>query len=78
MRTATLILALGLATAGCAPRLAGANAVGGIIQRSGSIGTDRAFALAKEHCGRYGKIYEITNQDILTNTWRFECVEPQG
>ena len=63
-----------LAVAGCAPRLNFANEAGGVINRTGSIGSDRAYQLAEKHCAQYGKIARISGRDVLTNTMRFDCV----
>lgn len=72
MRTIALLVALALA--GCAPRLTFANEAGGVVNRTGSIGSDRAYALAADHCARFGKIVRISGRDVLTNTMRFDCV----
>jgi len=40
------------------------------------MGNDRAYALANEHCAKFGKIPKITGRDILTNKLRFDCVAP--
>lgn len=72
MRMIPLVLVLALA--GCAPKLTFANAAGGVINKTGSIGNDRAYALASEHCAEFGKVARITGRDLLTNTMRFECV----
>lgn len=68
------ILAAAILIAACAPRLVGGNSAGGMIHRSGSVGTDRAIALSEQHCAKHGKVARITNTNQLTNTWRFECV----
>ena len=72
MRLIPLLLLCALTA--CAPRLSFANEAGGVINRSGSIGTDRAYALATDHCAKLGKISRIAGRDILTNTMRFDCV----
>lgn len=68
------ILAAAVLLSACAPRLSFSNEAGGVIHRSGSMGTDRAHALAVDHCARFGKIARFTDRDILTNTMQFECV----
>ena len=73
MKQITPLLAI-LAIAACAPRLSFANEAGGVINKTGSMGNDRAYALATGHCSKYGKIAKITDRDILTNTMRFDCV----
>ena len=60
--------------ASCAPRLVFANEAGGVVKRTGSLGSDRAYALAENHCKQYGKIARIAGRDILTNSIRFDCV----
>lgn len=72
MRTIPLLLAIALAS--CAPRLDFANEAGGVINKTGSMGSDRAYALASDHCAKSGKIARITGRDVLTNTMRFDCV----
>ncbi len=69
----TLLLAM-LALAGCAPRLAFSNEAGGVINRTGSLGNDRAYALAENHCQQFGKVARIAGRNLLTNTQRFDCV----
>lgn len=71
-----LLLALTLALGGCAPRMAFSNEAGGVIDRKGSMGNDRAYAMAERQCAKYGKAARITGRDLLTNTMRFECVAP--
>jgi len=72
MRTIPLLLVIALA--GCAPRLNFANEAGGVIHKTGSMGNDRAYTLATDHCAKFGKVARITGRDVLTNTMRFECV----
>jgi hypothetical protein len=72
MRIALAVLALVVAS--CAPKLNFANEAGGVINRTGSLGNDRAYALAEQHCAKFGKAARITSRDILTNTMRFDCV----
>ena len=69
-----LIIALPLILSACAPHLAFANQAGGVISKTGSLGNDRAYALATDNCAKYGKVAKITDRDILTNTIRFDCV----
>jgi len=66
---------LALALSGCAPRLSFANEAGGVINKSGSLGSDRAYAMMTDHCQKFGKIPRISSRDILTNTIRFDCVK---
>ena len=68
---------LSLALAACAPRLQFANEAGGVINKTGSLGNDRAYALATDNCEKYGKIARITERDVLSNTITFECVAKQ-
>lgn len=72
MRIIALLLVVALT--GCAPRLSFANEAGGVVNKSGSMGNDRAYALANDHCATFGKIARITSQDVLMNTMRFDCV----
>lgn len=72
MRIMGLLLTLALCA--CAPRLDFANEAGGVINRTGSIGSDRAYKLAEDHCQQYGKIARISGRDVLTNTMRFDCI----
>ena len=72
MRTLAILFALALAA--CAPRLSFSNEAGGVINKTGSIGNDRAYALATGHCAKYDKVARIVNRDVLTNTIRFDCV----
>lgn len=67
-------ITFGLCLSACAPKLSFANEAGGVINKTGSIGNDRAYALATEHCARHDRIARITGRDVLTNTMRFECV----
>lgn len=69
-----VILAAALALTGCAPKLAFSNEAGGVIDQQASMGNDRAYALAEEHCKKYGKVAKISGTDIIENTTRFECV----
>jgi hypothetical protein len=69
-----LIIVIALAASACAPRLDFANEAGGVINRTGSIGSDRAYKMAEDHCSQYGKIARISGRDVLTNTMRFDCV----
>jgi hypothetical protein len=59
----------------CAPRLSFANEAGGIIDKSGSLGNDRANAMMTEACAKYGKVPRVANRDILTNKLYFDCVD---
>lgn len=68
------IIASALLLTACAPRLSFSNEAGGVINRTGSIGSDRAYKLATDHCAKYGKIARFTDRDVLTNSMRFECV----
>ena len=70
------IIALSLCVAGCAPRLAFSNEAGGVINKSGSLGNDRAYAMATDHCKKFGKVARISDRDLLTNSLRFDCVTP--
>lgn len=72
MRYIAPLLLLSLAS--CAPRVAFSNEAGGVINKTGSIGSDRAYTLAMEHCAKFGKVAKITGRDVLTNTMRFDCV----
>lgn len=72
MRTAAIVITLALA--GCAPKLAFNNEAGGVIDKTGSAGSDRAYTLATEHCAKFGKIARITGDDRLSAKMRFECV----
>ncbi len=69
-----VILAAALAITGCAPKLAFNNEAGGVIDKTGSAGSDRAYTLATEHCAKYGKIAKITGDDRLSAKMRFDCV----
>jgi len=62
------------ALAACAPRLSFSNEAGGVINKTGSAGSDRAYTLASAHCAQYGKIAKITGDDRLTAKMRFDCV----
>ncbi len=68
------ILAAALTLSACAPKLAMSNEAGGVINKTGSVGSDRAYALATDHCAKFGKIAKITGDDILTAKMRFDCV----
>lgn len=66
-----------LSLAACAPRLAFSNEAGGVLNLTGSAGNDRAYALATDHCAKYGKVARIGNRDLLTARMPFECVAKQ-
>jgi hypothetical protein len=68
------ILPLALLAASCAPRLLMTNELGGTINQQGSMGNDRAFAMAEAHCAKYGKSARIVNKTVLVKSMRFECV----
>jgi len=72
----SIIFAAALLLSACAPRLSFANEAGGVINKTGSLGSDRAYALASENCQKYGRVARISARDILTNTIRFDCVKP--
>lgn len=74
MRVRTIPLLFALALAACAPRLEFANEAGGVINKTGSMGNDRAYTIASDNCAKFGKIARITGRDILTNTVHFDCV----
>ena len=64
------------ALAACAPSLEGANERGGIIRHT-QAGTNigAVFALANDHCQKYGRVAQITGTDGWTDTVSFACVE---
>lgn len=63
-----------VALAGCAPSLAQYNDAGGVVNQTGSVGNDRAFALAEAHCAKTGKVAVITRtSDALNRRMSFEC-----
>lgn len=66
---------LALSLAACAPRLHMANELGGTVQQAGSLGNDRAFALAEEHCAKYGKKAKIVDKTVWVKSMRFECIK---
>lgn len=70
MRALVILLAL----SACAPKLHFANEAGGVVNKTGSAGSDRAYAIAREHCARSGKIARITNDDRFAAKMHFECV----
>jgi len=70
------VILIALALTGCAPRLSFANETGGVINKSGSLGNDRAYAMMTEHCKKFDKIPRVSSRDILTNAVRFDCVAP--
>lgn len=72
MHKATLLVIIALSA--CAPKLAFSSSAGGVINKTGSMGNDRAYAIMTEHCAKYGKVARVSNRDILTNTIRFDCV----
>lgn len=69
-----LVMLLALSVAACAPRLHFSNEAGGVVNKTGSAGSDRAYAIATEHCARSSKIARITNDDRLAAKMHFECV----
>lgn len=70
----SVIIAAALLLTSCAPRLTFSNEAGGVISKTGSIGSDRAYALATDHCSKYGRVARITQRDVLSNSLNFECV----
>lgn len=73
MRNSGAVL-LALAVSACAPRLSYSNEAGGVIDKSGSLGNDRAYVMMTEACAKHGKVARVTDRDILTNKLNFECV----
>jgi hypothetical protein len=65
-----------LLLAGCAPRLSFANEAGGVVSTVGVAGNDRAYALARENCAKYGSIARMTSRERISATQHFECVKP--
>lgn len=68
------ILPLALVLASCAPSLTMANEAGGTVNQAGSMGNDRAFKLAEDHCAKYGKTAKVVSKTVLVKSMRFECV----
>jgi len=71
------LLAAGLlALSACAPKLAQSNPLGGTVSQVGSVGNDRAFALAEAHCAKFGKAAVITQHSSqFDRATSFECRE---
>lgn len=63
-----------LSLVACAPRAVFSNEAGVVIRKTGSLGTDRIYALATDHCAQYGKVAKMTDRDYLANTLSFDCV----
>jgi hypothetical protein len=74
VRRIAAIALIALTVGACAPRLSFSNEAGGVIDKSGSIGNDRAYAMMTAACARYGKLPRIGHRDILTNKLYFDCV----
>lgn len=68
-----VMLAAGAALAGCAPRLASGNAVGGIILNA-STSKAKAFKAADAHCQKYGKSARVSGDDVWSDTMSFDCL----
>jgi hypothetical protein len=73
MKSLSAVVVL-LALLGCAPKLAQSNALGGTISQVGSVGNDRAFAMAETHCAKFGKAAIITQHSSqFDRATSFEC-----
>ena len=60
----------------CAPTLNGANERGGIVTHATGLQQSDAFALADEHCKKFGRVARVSGLDVLDNTMTFDCVPP--
>lgn len=69
-----VVLFVALAVSACSPKLAFNNEAGGVIDTTGVAGNDRAYAMATEHCAKYGKIARMGARDTLTAKMTFDCV----
>lgn len=49
------------------------NELGGTVNQTGTLGNDRAFALAEAHCAKFGKKAKIVDKEIWVKSIRFEC-----
>ena len=50
-----------------------ANELGGTINQQGTLGNDRAFQMAEEHCAKYGKHAKVVDKTVWVKSMRFEC-----
>ena len=65
---------LALVLSACAPRLILANELGGTVSQTGSMGNDRALAMAETHCAKFGKQAKIVDRTVWVKSFRFDCV----
>jgi hypothetical protein len=76
-----VFLCLGLAMAlplrGCTPELIAGDAAGGTVSLPDGFGNrGRAFAVAAEHCHKWGKLARVNGQNASTGILAFDCVRP--
>ena len=72
---AIIIAVAALTLSGCATKVLGGNAAGGMLD----VGTglmSTALAKANAHCQQYGKISRVSSTSLLGDTITFDCVAP--
>lgn len=74
MKRLGAVALIALTIGACAPRLSFSNEAGGVIDKSGSMGNDRAYAMMSEACAKYGKVPRVSHHDIITNKLYYDCV----
>lgn len=68
------LLLMLLALAACTPSLTGANERGGMISYVNGYNRADSFALADEHCRKFGRAAKVSETNALNSTIAFDCV----
>jgi hypothetical protein len=70
----TLIIST-LILAACTTAPMAENSAGGMVH-DGGIGQARAFKIANEACAKYGKVAQVTGENVWQSTLTYACVAP--